>query len=123
MIKRIASVIICIFTIISFATPLVATAATTSTDEVAALEARIAELEAEVKMYQDRQAKLSLQMEVIMFESDKIERCDINGDTLIDATDASIILQAYALLSTGEDIQKISQVINYDEIKKLREGS
>ena len=58
-----------------------------------------------------------------MFESDKIERCDINGDTLIDATDASIILQAYALLSTGEDIQKISQVINYEEIKKLREGS
>ena len=123
MIKRMLNVFICIFTMISFVTPIVATAATPSTDEVAALEARIAELEAEVKMYQDRQAKLSLQMEVIMFESDKIERCDINGDTLIDATDASIILQAYALLSTGEDIQKISQVINYEEIKKLREGS
>ena len=120
--KRMLNVFICIFTMISFVTPIVATAATTSTDDVAALEARIAELEAEVKMYQDRQAKLSTQMEIIMFESDKIGRCDINGDTLIDATDASIILQAYALLSTGEDIQKISQVINYEEIKKMREG-
>lgn len=122
MIKRMLNAFICIFTMISFVTPIVATAATTSTDDVAALEVRIAELEAEVKMYQDRQAKLSVQMEIIMFESDKIDRCDINGDTLIDATDASIILQAYALLSTGEDIQKISQVINYEEIKNMREG-
>lgn len=121
MTKRMLNVFICIFTMISFVTPIAAAA--TSTDEVTALEARIAELEAEVKMYQDRQAKLSLQAEIILFESDKIERCDLNGDTLIDATDASIILQAYALLSTGEDIQKISQVINYEEIKKLREGS
>ena len=112
MIKRMLNVFICIFTMISFVTPIVATAATTSTDEVAALEARIAELEAEVKMYQDRQAKLSLQAEIILFESDKIERCDINGDELIDAVDASLVLQAYALLSTGEKITKISDVVN-----------
>ena len=112
MIKRMLNVFICIFTMISFVTPIVATAATTSTDEVAALEARIAELEAEVTMLRDRQAKLSLQAEIILFESDKIERCDINGDELIDAVDASLVLQAYALLSTGEKITKISDVVN-----------
>lgn len=92
------------------------TATTTSTD-VASLEARIAELEAENAMYIDKIAKLEARQynaEIVLFASDKIDRCDINGDRLINAVDAGIILQAYALISTGENIWSISQVVNWD---------
>ena len=116
---KLKGIICALMCAITFTTPMVSAASVESTDEVAVLGARIAELEAEVTMLRDRQAKLSLQAEIILFESDKIERCDINGDRLIDATDASIILQAYALLSTGERITKISDVVNYDYRIKL----
>jgi hypothetical protein len=55
---------------------------------------------------------MSQNAEIIMTMSDDINRCDINGDSLIDANDASIVLQAYVLLSTGTDVKKISQVVN-----------
>lgn len=90
---------------------------TSTTTDVASLEARIAELEAENAMYIDKIAKLEARQynaEIVLFASDKIERCDINGDSMIDAVDASIILQAYALMSTGENIWSISQVVNWD---------
>lgn len=115
MIKRIFASVLCVVMFI-IATPI---PTHSSDDEIAALEARIAELEAEVTMLRDRQAKRDVIAEIILFESDKIERCDINGDELIDAVDASLVLQAYALLSTGEKITKISDVINYDYRMKL----
>lgn len=93
------------------------TTISTTTTDVASLEARIAELEAENAMYVDKIAKLEARQynaEIVLFASDKIERCDINGDSMIDAVDASIILQAYALMSTGENIWSISQVVNWD---------
>lgn len=80
------------------------------------LKAENAQLKAEVTMWTDKIAKMSQAAEVIMFMSDSIDRCDINGDTFIDATDASIVLQAYALLSTGNDVKTISQVVNYHEV-------
>lgn len=76
------------------------------------LKAENAQLKAEVTMWTDKIAKMSQAAEVIMFMSDSINRCDINGDTFIDATDASIVLQTYALLSTGNEVKTISQVVN-----------
>ena len=81
------------------------------------LKAENAQLKAEVTMWTDKIAKMSQASEILLFASDKIERCDINGDGSIDANDASIVLQAYALLSTGENIWSISQVVNWDYIK------
>lgn len=80
------------------------------------LKAENAQLKAEVTMWTDKIAKMSQAAEVIMFMSDSINRCDINGDSLIDANDASIVLQTYALLSTGNDIKTISQVVNYHAV-------
>lgn len=117
MIKRIFTSILCVVMFI-IATPI---PTHSSDDEIATLEARIAELEAEVTMLRDRQAKRDVLAEIVMFESDKIERCDINGDGSIDAVDASLILQAYALISTGEDIRTISNVINYEYQKRAEE--
>lgn len=116
MIKRIISFVICA---IVFVMAIPMTTVADDSETIAALEARIAELEAEVTMLRDRQAKRDVIAEIIMFESDKIERCDINGDESIDAVDASLVLQAYALLSTGNKITKISDVVNYDYRMKL----
>lgn len=80
------------------------------------LKAENEQLKAEVTMWTDKIAKMSQAAEVIMFMSDSINRCDINGDSLIDAIDASIILQAYALMSTGTDVHSISQVVNYHAV-------
>ena len=78
------------------------------------LKAENKELENRLKMYEDRMAKMSATAESVMAMGDNINRCDINGDGLIDAADASIILSAYSLFSTGEDIKYISQVINWE---------
>lgn len=86
------------------------------------LKAENAQLKAEVTMWTDKIAKMSQASEILLFASDKIERCDINGDSSIDAVDASIILQAYALLSTGENIWSISQVVNWDYMKSSGKG-
>ena len=96
-----------------FAAAIQSPTATASTD-IEALEARITELENRCAYYEDRMAKLSAAANGISYMSDNIVRCDINGDRSIDAVDASLILQAYALLSTGAEITKISQVIHYD---------
>lgn len=118
MIKRIISFVMCA---IVFVMAIPMTTVADDSETIAALEARIAELEAEVTMLRDRQEKLNARAEIVMFASDKIERCDINGDGSIDAVDASLILQAYALISTGEDIRKISDVINYEFQKQFEE--
>lgn len=81
-------------------------------EEILTLQATIQENANQIKMYEDKIAKMSATAEVVMTEGDNIFRCDINGDGLIDAVDASIILTAYAKISTGENIQHISQVVN-----------
>lgn len=82
------------------------------TENITELEKVIETLNDKIKMYEDRMAKMSQNAEIIMTMSDSINRCDINGDSLIDANDASIVLQTYVLLSTGTDVKKISQVVN-----------
>ena len=73
-------------------------------------------LAGEVTMWTDKIAKMSATAETVMMQGDNILRCDINGDSLIDAVDASIILQTYALMSTGTDVHSISQVVNYHAV-------
>lgn len=85
------------------------------------LTAESEQLNAIKKMYEDRMAKLSLAAEVIVDRSDRIERCDINGDGSIDSVDATLVLRAYALLSTGENIGRISDVVNWEYIQKFNE--
>ena len=81
-----------------------------------ALRAENQRLAGEVTMWTDKIAKMSATAETVMMQGDNILRCDINGDSLIDAVDASIILQAYALMSTGTDVHSISQVVNYHAV-------
>lgn len=81
-------------------------------EELLASQNIIKEYEDKILMYEDKIAKMSSTAEIVSTMGDNIKRCDINGDSLIDAVDASIILSAYARISTGENIQHISQVVN-----------
>ena len=110
-IKQFLISLICTIAVCTAAIP---TPTASSDADIEALEARITELENRCAYYEDRMAKLSAAANGISYMSDNIVRCDINGDRTIDAVDASLILQAYALLSTGVEITKISQVIHYD---------
>lgn len=80
--------------------------------QIQAQKYEIEDLNAKILMYEDKIAKMSSTAEIVSTMGDDIKRCDINGDSLIDAVDASIILSAYARISTGENIQHISQVVN-----------
>lgn len=89
------------------AAPTVATAT-----DVDVLEAKVLELQYKVAWYENKMMKMSQAVEFVNNYSDDINRCDINSDGLIDAVDASVVLQVYALLSTGTDVKHISEVLN-----------
>lgn len=110
--KRVMS-ILAIIGVIGTLAPLMS-AAGVEDSRTAELEARVVELENTLSWYKDRMEKLHQNAEAVCFASDELVRCDINGDGLINTVDASIILKAYTLLSTGESVTKISQVEGWE---------